>query len=87
MTHSPPTGDTVAIEVPAPVCDHLRLDFQRSWIVTSEVNVFIWPGPDLRPAASDRFEFGHLPYRLAIMVRDSVLEQAGRRRKMVERDY
>jgi hypothetical protein len=25
---------------------------RKSWIITSELNVSIWPGPDLRPAAA-----------------------------------
>lgn len=86
ITHAPPVGKTTGIEVPVRVAEHLRLDGQQSWIVTSEINVFTWPGPDIRPAFAGSFAFGHLPYRLALMVRDSVLEQAGRRRKVVERD-
>ena len=41
----------------------LGLDEARSWIVVSEINRFIWPGPDLRPvsrAEPDRFEYGFL---------------------------
>ncbi len=42
---------------------HLGLDDAPSWIVISERNRFVWPGPDLRPipGRTDRFDFGVLP--------------------------
>jgi hypothetical protein len=52
-----------AVEIPAVVKRHLGLDEARSWIVVSEINRFIWPGPDLRPvsrAEPGRFEYGFL---------------------------
>jgi hypothetical protein len=42
----------------------LGLDAQRSWVVVSEINRFVWPGPDLRPVSRtepDRFDYGVLP--------------------------
>jgi hypothetical protein len=27
---------------------HLGLDDEPSWIITTEVNRFVWPGPDIR---------------------------------------
>jgi hypothetical protein len=57
----------------------LRLDEGRSWIITSEVNVFTWPGPDLRPInPRDRaptFAHGYLPRGLAKAVIGGVREQ------------
>jgi len=64
VTHSPPQRPEEAVEIPAVVKRHLGLDEARSWIVVSEINRFIWPGPDLRPvsrAEPDRFEYGFLP--------------------------
>jgi hypothetical protein len=64
VTHSPATADTDAIEIPAIIKQHLHLDDQRSWIVLTEMNVFQWPGPDLRPAnihGADTALFGYLP--------------------------
>jgi len=29
----------------------IGLDDRPQWIYTDEVNVFVWPGPDLRPAS------------------------------------
>lgn len=57
-----------AIEIPAATKARLGLDAERSWIVTSEVNVFSWPGPDLRPvdpkAPGRGFAYGFLPAAL-----------------------
>jgi hypothetical protein len=49
ITHSPPHDISVAVEIPLRVKEHLRLDSERSWIMLNEVNVFRWPGFDLRP--------------------------------------
>lgn len=49
ITHSPPTNPADAIEVPPTTKSRLELDFERSWIVITEANEFIWPGPGLRP--------------------------------------
>src|ERR1700739_4639183 len=38
-----------ALEIPTPTKDRLGLDSDRSWVVLTEANDFIWPGPDLRP--------------------------------------
>lgn len=52
ITHSPQEhGHAVAI--PWQVKRHLGLDDDLSWIVTTELNVFVWPGPDLRPIRRD----------------------------------
>ena len=48
ITHSSPVNRDEAIEIPASIKRHLGLDSERSWIVATEVNAFVWPGPDLR---------------------------------------
>jgi hypothetical protein len=64
ITHSPPAEPTVAVELPAPVKQHLGLDFERSWIIVSEGNEFLWPGYDLRKVpTADRYDYGFLPPR------------------------
>lgn len=47
-TRRPRARDDV-VEMPPAVRTHLGLGSERSWIVASEVNSFLWPGPDLRP--------------------------------------
>lgn len=63
ITHSPPADPDVAVEIPLRVKQHLGLDSARSWVVLDEVNVFAWPGFDLRPLKRDdsRIDYGHLP--------------------------
>lgn len=37
------------VEIPLAVKKRMGLDDEHSWIVTTEVNRFIWQGPDVRP--------------------------------------
>lgn len=69
ITHAPPGPDDAAIEIPAVTKRRLGLDAARSWIVLSESNRFVWPGPDLRPVASDSGYYGPLPPALFDAVR------------------
>ncbi|MGC1408947.1 MAG: hypothetical protein WA864_08415 [Acetobacteraceae bacterium] len=67
ITHSIPADPGLAVEIPAAVKLRLRLDDDRSWVVLTEANRFIWPGPDLRPATpGDQMSvaYGSLPYAL-----------------------
>lgn len=50
ISHAPPADLKLAVEIPAPVKQRLKLDVERSWVVLTEANRFIWPGPDLRPS-------------------------------------
>ena len=63
ITHSPPHDSSVAVEIPPRVKEHLGLDGERSWAILDEVNVFTWPGFDLRPIRRDeaRIDYGLLP--------------------------
>lgn len=82
VTHSPPTTDLDAVELPAPVKRRLGLDGERSWVVLTEANVFTWPGPDLRPLPGKGPEsatYGFLPPTLFKVVRDRFLDRARRR--------
>ncbi|MCL6699630.1 hypothetical protein LZ496_12660 [Sphingomonas sp. NSE70-1] len=64
LTHSAPPAFG-GVEVPQAVKRHLGLDDGRSWIITTEVNQFIWPGPDIRAAkGSDTLLYGAIPARL-----------------------
>lgn len=75
ITHSPPHGDDDAIEIPIQIKQSLGLDEARSWIVTRELNTFVWPGADLEPigSRSRSFAYGRLPRNLLIAVIRSVL--------------
>jgi hypothetical protein len=76
ITHSPPAQGVTAVEIPARVKERLGLDADRSWIVLSEWNEFIWPGPDLRraPGSDDSSTaYGMLPPGLFASIRDRFL--------------
>lgn len=40
ITHTPPLGLKQAIEIPQATKNRLNLDYEKSWIITSEVNRF-----------------------------------------------
>ena len=64
ITHNRPNQANLAVEIPAKVKQRLQLDDARSWVVLSEWNEFIWPGPDLRrlPGADESsVAYGMLP--------------------------
>lgn len=69
ITHTPPENPENAIEVPLATKTRLGLDGERSWIITTEINRFIWPGPDIRPITEDKYSYGLLP---AAMTRDLI---------------
>lgn len=86
ITHSPPARLEDAIEVPARVGEALGFNHDRSWIAVTEVNVFTWPGPDLRPARGRSASFGRLPFAILEQVRQAILERNRARLRAVERD-
>lgn len=64
ITHSPPRFTEHAMEIPARTKARLGLDGERSWVVLTEANQFVWPGPDLRPAVAGDLQsvaYGLLP--------------------------
>jgi hypothetical protein len=64
VTHSPPARPSDGLELPADVKRVLGLDTERSWLICSELNRFVWPGPDLRPISRrtpGAFVYGMLP--------------------------
>jgi hypothetical protein len=72
VTHRIPENMDVAIEIPFNVKKHLRLDEEPSWIILSESNEFLWPGPDLRwadNADESSVAYGFLPPKLYAIVR------------------
>lgn len=78
VTHTPPYNAADAVEIPLATKQRLGLDGERSWIVLTEVNEFIWPGPDIRPVpgGDGSIAYGVLPPRLFDVVRDRFLARA-----------
>lgn len=75
ITHSPPARPDEAVELPLATKHRLGLDAERSWVVVSEINRFVWPGPDLRPVSRsepDRFDYGFLPPSLFQQIRNKL---------------
>jgi hypothetical protein len=90
ITHRPPGDANDGVELPLAVKRRLGLDDQRSWIIATEVNRFLWPGPDWRPISPNHpneFAFGGLPNKLMhqLIDRISELHRKGRIR-MVPRE-
>jgi hypothetical protein len=77
ITHTPPTDQADAIELPPALKAYLGLDDLRSWIVVTETNDSLWPGPDIRPRPGikpSRFDYGMLPPRFFTYIRDRILQ-------------
>ena len=91
ITHTPPSHSetSLAIEIPADTKRRLGLDDDRSWIVLSEANRFVWPGPDLRMAQDgdpSSVVYGMLPARLFERIRTTFLDALkGRKASLVQR--
>ncbi len=75
VTHTPPYNGADAVEIPRATKQRLGLDGELSWIMITEVNDFIWPGPDLRPVpgGDGSIVYGVLPPRLFDEVRERFL--------------
>ena len=81
ITHTRPDRSDDAVEIPTPTKQRLGLDAERSWIVISEVNEFVWPGPDLQPVSGrdeSTVAYGSLPPKLFAHVRDAFLARVKR---------
>lgn len=65
ISHRAPDNPAAALEIPQIIKHKLGLDNQRSWVVVSEGNKFVWPGYDLRKVPGDptRYAYGFLPPR------------------------
>ena len=89
VTHTPPAIADDAIELPAGTKRRMGLDDARSWVVVTEINRFVWPGPDLRPISRgepDQFDYGPLPPDLFLEIKERLLAcYAARRLKIVNR--
>ncbi len=66
-----------AIAIPPAVIRHLGLD-NRSLIVTSEYNTFVWIGPDVFPRSDGLVHYGKVPERLFETARDAALAKRAR---------
>ena len=77
ITHARPREPTGAIEVPVSIKRNLGLDDDPSWVVVDDLNVFQWPGFDLRPipGSRDRYEYGFVPPRFFELIKARLIER------------
>jgi hypothetical protein len=76
ITHSPPELGC-GVLIPPTVQRHLGLDEDPSWIITTELNRFIWPGPDIRIVkGGDTPHQGAIPAKLFDQVKMQISSQA-----------
>jgi len=76
VSHAQPADPADALEIPLATKQRLGLDLDRSWVVLSEANDFIWPGPDLRPAVNgdpSSVVYGVLPPGFMRVLRERLL--------------
>ena len=82
VTHTPQAAGSVRL--PAQTKARLRLDDDASWAVCTEVNRFVWPGPDLRPVMPDRrWSYGLLPEAVFLHIRRTLVGEIRRRQLRV----
>ena len=86
ISHSAPADPDLAVELPAATKRRLCLDDERSWVVLTEANRFLWPGPDLRPARpgdAASIAYGLLPFGLFETIRQKFIAAIRARRARV----
>jgi hypothetical protein len=83
ITHSPRTDPGTAVEIPHLVKSRLKLDDERSWIVLTESNRFVWTGPDIRPLDTADGYHGPLPPALFSQVKRKFVVLAKSARHLV----
>lgn len=72
ITHSQPLESENGIELLPEWKRHLRLDDQPQWIITTELNHFEWPGPDLPGGTTEAITRGFLPQKVTQRLRETI---------------
>jgi hypothetical protein len=86
ISHTPPADPELAVELPAAAKRRLGLDDERSWVILTEANRFLWPGPDLRPARpgdAASVAYGLLPFGLFEAIRQQLIAAIRARRARI----
>jgi hypothetical protein len=85
VTHSPPTNETDAVELPKATKRNLGLDDKPAWIVTTEANTFLWPGHDIRtlPRSDGAWFYGRVLETLMERIAASYLANAAKKRTTI----
>jgi len=88
ITHAARTDPEAAVLFPQEVKRRVGLDDAPAWIVTTEANAFVWPGPDIRPVPGRRprtVVYGRVPDGLLRQVARSFLANRERQRNRLVR--
>jgi hypothetical protein len=75
ITHTKPFDSEDGIELLPKWKQHLGLDQQPSWIMTSELNHFEWPGVDVGGTNTEDISYGFLPHRVTTRLREQIRER------------
>jgi hypothetical protein len=87
ITHTPPAGNTVGVEIALKVKQALGLDDERSWVIVSEHNIDEWPNAGLLPVPGDpgSFAYGFIPPGLFKQIKARFLELARQKKTQAVR--
>jgi len=82
ITHTPPLGDTIGVEIPAKVRQAIGLDDEPSWVIVSEHNIDELPNGGLSPVPGKTgvFAYGFIPPGLFARIKAEFLELARRKK-------
>ena len=78
VTHTAPDNRGDAIAIPADTAKRLGFDHEQSWVVISEYNQFVWPGPDIRPVPfgdQQKWEYGYIPAKLYDRIKIAMIQR------------
>ena len=83
ITHSPPKEGESAVEIPYKMARHLKLDDERCWIKTHQVNTVEWGADYLPygvvPARKGQWVFGQLHHAIGRKAFEQVRENSRKR--------
>lgn len=87
ITHVPPSGTTVGIEIPARVKQAIGLDDEPSWVIVSEHNIDEWPNGGLSHISGKPgvFSYGFIPPELFAKIKARFLELARQKKTAAAR--
>jgi hypothetical protein len=82
ITQTPPSGETVGIEIPTRVKQAIGLDDAPSWVIVSEHNIDEWPNSGLSPVSdkSGVFAYGFIPPGLFSRIKAEFIGLAGQKK-------
>lgn len=87
ITRTKPPDMSSAVLIPDATRKRLGLHDSPMWAVCSEINEFLWPGPDIRPISKTlRYDYGLLPPKLFKEIKDKIQYCAnGKKLRLVTR--